>query len=830
MKYNSDDSDAESDKLPVASSPEDDFSTPLRKNITLTPSTLTYKMTESEPSKSSLKSRIGDLTKTFAKQTAKKSSVLFESQYSPEREAEIEEERKKAAVDFPNPIDDTLQGLSLTTIEQNETWYDIPSKIDSDKNKELATKERIRANVLKGQRRAFYTTITKMKNRIMRDNETTNPQEWRDIQAKCRGTFTSLTHITDELKHYGFQNSPQEIKSYTKYFSDLKTMLNKIDNIVDAEHDDELREAFLTTYLKEEDAFSKGISVDDLADDFNQTLGAEANSTQFKWKADPQAAAADDDENLYDNLFKDSRKKQPEDSDEDEETFRENPGASKSFYSEPQFNRHQGTYTPNAIFPPNLNNPTPNQENPGGHGGPGGQPPMPPGGGPPPHYNWGAPPPNMQQQQQQQWAGYPPQGYPHPYHYGFQPPPNYQGIRKIQCEKFDGREETYKRFKLTFASAYVKNRNLPESDLALILVDSLKGDPLTLIQKYLNNCTTDLSYKKIWKLLEERYGGQNVEDSHVINAFKSAPPLKDSSMRELERILDVISVQYEYYKKYDPASLQAERSLLFQTAKEKLNPEFSMKFVRHTTKNNFIPNLISLKKFLKAEFLVAQTTEREYKHCRLSKNESPNPSSSKLDKEQYDEQNKLSQKSVNHNDEFKKEEFSFFIQHNRSGHIFSVNDFRKFQDFGSQSYGNPSYQPQQETQRAIVGLQTGGELKGGQPKPQTPASQWKEGQCSCCRANHTLDNCPKFKTLAPNLQSAIIRRDKICFHCLLNPHYARDCKTDKNKICGIDGCDRYHHTILHRDPNAFNHVQQIDDECKPKPPTEAELNEVQNLI
>ncbi len=162
--------------------------------------------------------------------------------------------------------------------------------------------------------------------------------------------------------------------------------------------------------------------------------------------------------------------------------------------------------------------------------------------------------------------------------------------------------------------------------------------------------------------------------------------------------------------------------------------------------------------------------------------------------------------------------------------MFSVNDFRNFQGFGSQSYGNPSYQPQQETQRAIVGPQTGGELRGGQPKPQTPTSQWKERQCSCCRANHTLDNCPKFKTLAPNLQSAIIRRDKICFHCLLNPHYARDCKTDKKKICKIDGCDRYHHTILHRDPNAFNHVQQIDDECKPKPPTEAELNEVQNLI
>jgi hypothetical protein len=84
-------------------------------------------------------------------------------------------------------------------------------------------------------------------------------------------------------------------------------------------------------------------------------------------------------------------------------------------------------------------------------------------------------------------------------------------------------------------------------------------------------------------------------------------------MKELERIYDVISVQYEYYKKHNPASLKAERSLLFQMAKEKLNPEFSMKFVRHTTRYNYIPNFIALKNFLKAEFLIAQTTEREYK-------------------------------------------------------------------------------------------------------------------------------------------------------------------------------------------------------------------------
>jgi hypothetical protein len=570
-------------------------------------------MTEPEK-KSSLKNpfdqSVGQKTPTSM------SATNFETPFSTERNAEIENERLRAAKEFPNPMEETLKGFSFTLIEENEHWYDIPSEVNSDQCQEQRNKDMIRANILKAQRRQFYSTVTRKKNRIMRDNSVSTPEEWKEIQAKSRVTSRSLTSINDELKTYGFQNTPQEIKSFAKYFSDLKTLMNKIDNIVNAEGDDELHNTFLTTYLKEEDAFSKGISVDDLADDFDQTLSANANSTHVKWKASVDVAGSGDDDD-DDTMFRDTRTQQPQDSEDDQETICENTSASKSFYSEPQFNSHHEAYMPNVVFPPSTNNPPPNQRGPGG---PGGQAPQQPGGGqPPPFPNWEMPPPNPQNPQKQQWAGYHPHGYtyypPYPYQYAptFQPQPNYQGIRKIQCEKFDGSEETYKRFKLTFASAYVKNRNLPDSDLALILVDSLKGEPLALIQKYLNDCTTDLSYKKMWKLLQERYGGQNVEDAHVIIAFKAAPALNDSTMKELERIYDVISVQYEYYKKHNPASLKAERSLLFQMAKEKLNPEFSMKFVRHTTRNNYIPNFIALKNFLKAEFLIAQTTEREYR-------------------------------------------------------------------------------------------------------------------------------------------------------------------------------------------------------------------------
>ena len=472
------------------------------------------------------------------------------------------------------------------------------------------------------------------------------------------------------------------------------------------------------------------------------------------------------------------------------------------------------------------NNSPPNQ---GNQGGPGGQPPVPPGGGQPPNYNWGAPPPNMRQQQRQQWAGQP-QQYPY---YPPQPAPNYQGIKKIQVEKFDGSEETYKRFKLKFASAYVKNRNIPDSDLALILADSLKGDALDLINRYMNNCNTDISYRKMWKLLEERYGGQNVEDAHVIVNFKSAPPLKNTSMKELERVLDVISIQYEYYRKYDPASLQSERSLLFQTAKEKLNQEFSMKFVRHCTRYNYVPNFISLKKFLKAEFLIAQTTEREFRLTRLSKFQRPNSRSKNYlqdgddDDGTYEPQDGLNDYSQDDDstsdgiDRQSQTQFAFFIHNTRNGQRLATNDFRHFQTLGHRSYRNQDYVDrnpyyQEGAQKTLDEKPTRsyGGYRG--PKSPPPPSQYEEGKCSCCKKAHNLLNCPKFKTLKPTLQAAIIRRDKICYHCLIGVHYAKECETDEGKKCGIDECERYHHMILHRDPKSDFSGKQVEEEVRPK--------------
>jgi hypothetical protein len=132
---------------------------------------------------------------------------------------------------------------------------------------------------------------------------------------------------------------------------------------------------------------------------------------------------------------------------------------------------HQGSYT--HAGPQFMGQPPPKFPNP---------PPMPP-------Y---IPPP------QQAAAGYP---------MGMPPMANYQGIPKLIVKILDGKPDEYQRFKLTFNAAYDDNRHLPQKHLALLLESRLKGRPLTIISEYMRTCIDDLSYARMWKLLDQRYGG-----------------------------------------------------------------------------------------------------------------------------------------------------------------------------------------------------------------------------------------------------------------------------------------------------------------------------------
>lgn len=72
-------------------------------------------------------------------------------------------------------------------------------------------------------------------------------------------------------------------------------------------------------------------------------------------------------------------------------------------------------------------------------------------------------------------------------------------------------------------------------------------------------------------------------------------------------------------------------------------------------------------------------------------------------------------------------------------------------------------------------------------------------KCFCCNEdNHHLSFCKKFKSLPTDERWSLITTKKICFSCLLPNHNIKTCK--KRKTCGIGGCNKPHHELLHKDP------------------------------
>jgi hypothetical protein len=307
----------------------------------------------------------------------------------------------------------------------------------------------------------------------------------------------------------------------------------------------------------------------------------------------------------------------------------------------------------------------------------------------------------------------------------------------------------------------------------------------------------------MWNLLDDRFGDRNTEDEFTVGLFKDTLPNKNGSLTEVERIYEIFLIQHAYYLTNDPASLTMRPSLLFQWGKEKLNDEFFVKFVCFAEKYKLVLNFTALITFMQAEILFAQKEERE--------------------------QTSLSHKS---DITFVKKTFENLNLNDDAMTLSKCSDLKVHQNtFSNQDEDNRSFFTNTRTGQRIPtrGLQNGNQgrtlerpsekslgKRKGPSRPSPTSSQFKEGHCSCCKKTHLIPECPKFKILSIGQQSTIIRRDKLCYHCLEGPHFTRDCKKKQGRLCGIDGCKLYHHRVLHRETKSSKFVGfQIDDKTEP---------------
>jgi hypothetical protein len=76
--------------------------------------------------------------------------------------------------------------------------------------------------------------------------------------------------------------------------------------------------------------------------------------------------------------------------------------------------------------------------------------------------------------------------------------------------------------------------------------------------------------------------------------------------------------------------------------------------------------------------------------------------------------------------------------------------------------------------------------------------------CLFCRSTeHFIWKCPEFRVLKPGPRYEFACNEKICIHCLSPNHRMCDCPTLRDRACGVRGCDRYHHRLLHVSKNAL---------------------------
>ena len=67
--------------------------------------------------------------------------------------------------------------------------------------------------------------------------------------------------------------------------------------------------------------------------------------------------------------------------------------------------------------------------------------------------------------------------------------------------------------------------------------------------------------------------------------------------------------------------------------------------------------------------------------------------------------------------------------------------------------------------------------------------------------NHPVSSCPKFAALTPDERAEAVKEKNLCFRCLKGGHRIRECRSQKS--CGVDGCQKKHHELVHLAKQVF---------------------------
>ncbi len=66
-------------------------------------------------------------------------------------------------------------------------------------------------------------------------------------------------------------------------------------------------------------------------------------------------------------------------------------------------------------------------------------------------------------------------------------------------------------------------------------------------------------------------------------------------------------------------------------------------------------------------------------------------------------------------------------------------------------------------------------------------------------------------------RQSVIKKFKLCFHCLNSGHRVSACRFYPKQLCGVKGCQRFHHRLLHPSTKSTVFYEDRDSDCSTLP-------------
>jgi len=276
----------------------------------------------------------------------------------------------------------------------------------------------------------------------------------------------------------------------------------------------------------------------------------------------------------------------------------------------------------------------------------------------------------------------------------------------------------------------------------------------------------------MWKVLEERYGGRYRSQRRAFDFLDEMKPLRQFTHKEQHELLTKLRVVMDYIRKKQKSASKEKSFPTFITIRKLVPTKFMGEYTNWIYSNDRKDNIHSFFRWLEVKWRCSLELEEDKKSVtpkvpvkggkakQFLTQEAENISEG----QEYSEENEEVDPSNSSNDSQAEE---VFVAENRRGF-------------------KPKYK---------------GKAQAFQKRPtanQQKVDQYSAPKCDFCKVErHPLTKCDKLIKADPLLKLNYMKKHKLCWHCLRSGHFINKCKINVGVKCGVDGCERRHHPIVH---------------------------------